>query len=61
VKDWQETNHMSECGCSSHIGSAELKPLEEALDLLLSHARTVDGTELVAIENSLGRVLAEAK
>ncbi len=51
---------MSECDCSSHSGSTELKPLEEALELLLSHAGTVDGTELIAIEKSRGRVLAEA-
>ena len=40
--------------------AAELKPLEEALELLLSHARRVDETELIALEDSLGRVLAEA-
>lgn len=51
---------MSECGCSSHSGTMALKSFEEALELLLSHARRVNQTELVTIENALGRVLAEA-
>lgn len=51
---------MSECDCSSHSGPAELMPLEEALELLLSYARRVDRTELIAIEDAQGRVLAEA-
>ena len=51
---------MSECDCSSHSGAVDLKPLEEALELLLSHARRVDKTELVPIEDALGRVLASA-
>jgi len=50
---------MSECDCSSHGGPDELKSLEEALELLLSHARTVDLVEQVGIEDALGRVLAE--
>ena len=50
---------MSDCDCSSHSGPADLKPLEEALDLLLSHASRVERTELVPIEEALGRVLAE--
>ncbi|MCP5406030.1 MAG: molybdopterin molybdotransferase MoeA [Chromatiaceae bacterium] len=49
---------MSECDCSSHSGPVDLMPLEEALDLLLSHARTVDETELIPITDALGRVLA---
>ena len=51
---------MSECDCSSHNAPAELKSLEEALDTLLSHAVKVDQVERVAIEDALGRVLAEA-
>ncbi len=50
---------MSECGCSSHSGSVPLKPLEEALALLLEHARPVTRTEQVSIPEALGRVLSE--
>ncbi|MES9878811.1 MAG: gephyrin-like molybdotransferase Glp [Candidatus Sedimenticola sp. PURPLELP] len=49
---------MSDCGCSSISGS-KLKPLEEALALLLDHARAVDGTETLPLSESLGRVLAK--
>jgi molybdopterin molybdotransferase len=51
---------MSECGCSSHTGGVPLKPLEEALALLLSHARPVAEVEEVALPEALGRVLASA-
>lgn len=51
---------MSECGCSSHTGGAPLKPLEEALALLLSHARPVTEVEEVSLPEALGRVLASA-
>ncbi|HEB96443.1 MAG TPA: molybdopterin molybdenumtransferase MoeA [Sedimenticola thiotaurini] len=50
---------MSECGCSTHSGPVPLKPLEEALELLLGHARPVAGTERVAVSAALGRVLSE--
>ena len=50
---------MSACDCSSHCGPSDLMPLEEALDLLLSHARKVDESEQVPIDDALGRVLAE--
>ncbi|HHH40287.1 MAG TPA: molybdopterin molybdenumtransferase MoeA [Sedimenticola sp.] len=50
---------MSECGCSSHTGGAPLKPLDEALELLLGHARPVAERERVALPQTLGRVLAE--
>ncbi len=49
---------MSECDCSAHAGPSELKPLEEALELLLSHARVVESTELVSIPEARGRVLS---
>lgn len=50
---------MSECGCSSIATPGSLKPIEEALDLMLSRARVVTGIETVAISDALGRVLAE--
>lgn len=49
---------MSDCGCSSHAGP-NLKPLEEALELLLSHAKAVEETETVPLSEAIGRVLAE--
>ncbi|MCG8429494.1 MAG: molybdopterin molybdotransferase MoeA [Chromatiales bacterium] len=48
---------MSDCDCSAHAGPS-LKPLEEALELILSHAKAVDGTETVPLAEALGRVLA---
>ncbi len=51
---------MSECGCSSQSGGVPLKPLEEALLLLLSHARPVTEVEEVSLPEALGRVLASA-
>jgi len=50
---------MSECGCSSIATPGSLKPIEEARDLMLSHAKVVDGVERVAIADAMGRVLAE--
>ncbi|MCP4995702.1 MAG: molybdopterin molybdotransferase MoeA [Gammaproteobacteria bacterium] len=50
---------MSECGCSSHYTPGELKPLEEALALLLEHATAVKESELVPLNDAVGRVLAE--
>ena len=49
---------MSECGCSTHSGAVPLKPLEEALELLLGHARPVTETERVSVAAALGRVLS---
>lgn len=50
---------MSDCGCSSVKSSTPLKPLEEAIELLLSHAKSVTEVEMVPISDALGRVLAE--
>ncbi|MCB1763966.1 MAG: molybdopterin molybdotransferase MoeA [Gammaproteobacteria bacterium] len=50
---------MSECDCSTHE-TVELMPFEGALELLLSHARRVEQSEVVALSDGLGRVLAEA-
>ncbi len=49
---------MSECGCSSVTGQ-DMKPLEEALALLLSHARAVGERERVPLAEANGRILAE--
>ncbi len=49
---------MSECGCSS-VAEPGMKPLEEALALLLSHARAVGERELVPLAEANGRILAE--
>ena len=49
---------MSSCDCGSHGGAGGLKSLEDALELLLTHARTVEGREEVPIARALGRVLA---
>lgn len=49
---------MSDCGCSTQT-KKPLKSLEEALELLLSHARPLPDTERVACADGLGRVLAE--
>ena len=49
---------MSECDCSTHE-TVELMPFEGALELLLSHARRVEQSEVVALSDGLGRVLAE--
>ncbi|MES9858632.1 MAG: gephyrin-like molybdotransferase Glp [Sedimenticola sp.] len=50
---------MSDCGCSTINEKTHLKPLEEALELLLSHAKAVPEVEMVALSEALGRVLAE--
>ncbi|MCW8906375.1 MAG: molybdopterin molybdotransferase MoeA [Sedimenticola sp.] len=50
---------MSECGCET-VTEPAMKPLEEALELLLSHARAVSGTEVVPLAEANGRVLAES-
>lgn len=50
---------MSSCGCDAVQHGPALKPLEEALDLLLSHARAVGQSEQVELGDALGRVLAE--
>jgi molybdopterin molybdotransferase len=50
---------MSDCDCSKAAHGAVLKSLEEALALLLSHARAVEGSERLPLDYALGRVLAE--
>jgi molybdopterin molybdotransferase len=45
--------------CSDSPKTRPLLAMEQALDLLLSHARPVDGTEHVLTMGGLGRVLAE--
>lgn len=49
---------MSDCGCSS-VTEPSMKPLEEALALLLAHAQAVSEHELVSLAEANGRVLAE--
>ncbi len=49
---------MSECGCSTEHTSGGLKSPDEALELLLSHAKPVAGTERVGLNQAQGRVLA---
>ncbi|MCW8904496.1 molybdopterin molybdotransferase MoeA [Sedimenticola sp.] len=49
---------MSDCGCSS-VTEPSMKPLEEALALLLAHAQAVSEHELVPLAEANGRVLAE--
>jgi molybdopterin molybdotransferase len=48
---------MSDCDCSTQAGPS-LKPLEEALELMLSHAKAVEGIEELSLSAALGRVLA---
>ncbi|MCW8907429.1 MAG: molybdopterin molybdenumtransferase MoeA, partial [Sedimenticola sp.] len=50
---------MSECGCDT-VTEPAMKPLEEALSLLLSHARAVSETEVVPLSEANDRVLAES-
>ncbi len=50
---------MSTCDCSSHEKPTALMSLEDALQLLLSHAHPLVETERVSIAAALGRVLAE--
>jgi len=49
---------MSDCDCSTQTAKP-LKSLEEALALLLAHARPLPDTERVACADGMGRVLAE--
>lgn len=49
---------MSDCGCSS-VAEPSMKPLEEALALLLSHAQAVPEYDTVSLAEANGRVLAE--
>ncbi len=48
---------MSDCGCTPTLSG--LKSYDEALELLLSQAVPVTGTERVPLTKALGRVLAE--
>lgn len=50
---------MSDCGCSTIKDSTPLKSLEDALELLLDHARAVAEIEWVSTSDAIGRVLAE--
>ncbi len=50
---------MSDCDCGSQ--GAALKPLEEAIELMLARARPISGSERVATAEALDRVLAEAQ
>lgn len=50
---------MSDCGCSS-VTDSNLKPMEEALELLLAHARVVPEVEMVPISDAVGRILAQS-
>ncbi len=52
-----KTDTANDCACRNDARA--LLSMEEALDLLLSHARPVAETECVAIHSALGRVLAE--
>ncbi len=45
------------CDCTPTVH--DLKPYEEALELLLDHARPVQETESLALNDALGRILAE--
>lgn len=49
---------MSDCGCSS-VAEPSMKPLEEALSLLLDHAQAVNEYETVPLTEAAGRILAE--
>ncbi len=49
---------MSDCGCDAVTDC--LKPLEEAMALLLSHAKAVSETEMVSLSEANGRILAES-
>ena len=50
---------MSECGCDAHQSVSSLKPVEEALNLLLRQAKPVAERETLSTSAALGRVLAE--
>ena len=47
---------MSACDCTPDVTG--LKPYEEAVDLLLSHARPMQDIQTLALHDALGRVLA---
>ncbi len=47
---------MSACDCTPEV--AGLKPYEEAVDLLLSHAKPMQDRETLRLHDALGRVLA---
>lgn len=49
---------MSDCDCST-LAEPSMKSLEEALSLLLSHARALGEHETVPLAEAAGRVLAE--
>ncbi len=55
-------NHMSHtkdlCCSGDHAGGRALMPVNEAIARSLSLASAVDGIELVALEDAIGRVLA---
>jgi molybdopterin molybdotransferase len=51
---------MSECGCDAHSKGTALKSLEEALETLLWHARSIEEVERIPLGEALGRVLAES-
>ncbi len=51
---------MSLCGCDDNTNSTDtLIPIDEALKLLLSSAKTPQDTECVGLTDALGRVLAK--
>lgn len=47
---------MSACDCTPSV--SDLKPYEEAVELLLSHARPMQDKETLGLHDALGRVLA---
>ncbi len=47
---------MSACDCTPDV--VGLKPYEEAVDLLLSHAKPIQDRETLTLHDALGRVLA---
>ncbi|WP_456407205.1 molybdopterin molybdotransferase MoeA [Thiolapillus sp.] len=47
---------MSACDCTPTV--SDLKPYEEAVELLLSHVKPMQDTETLALHDALGRVLA---
>ena len=49
---------MADCDCTTTEPKA-LKPVDEALQFLLSHAKAITDTEILPCADALGRVLAE--
>jgi molybdopterin molybdotransferase len=47
---------MSACDCTPSV--SDLKPYEEAVELLLSHARPMQDKETLGLHDALGRILA---